>query len=60
MTTDQIIQSRAKFKKGDSIYYEGLSWKVIGFAYKSQEDELVYLVERHNHVQPKMISEKEL
>lgn len=60
MTTDQIIQSRAKFKKGDYIYYEGLSWKVTGFAYKPQEDELIYLVQRPDHIQPKIISEKEL
>ncbi len=60
MTTDQIIQSRAKFREGDLIHFEGLNWRVTGFAYKPQTDELIYLVERHDHVQPKTISEKEL
>ena len=60
MTIDQIIQSRAKFKKGDSVFIEGLTWKIKGFAYAIQDDELIYLLERHDYSQPKLVSEKEL
>jgi hypothetical protein len=60
MTTDQIIKSRARLNKGDSVYFEGQTWKIGSIGYYPQDDELFYLLERHDHSQPKTVLAKEL
>ncbi len=60
MNTDQIIRSRARFKKGDSVYFEGLTWKIFSIGYSPQDDKLFYMLERHDHSQPRQVLAKEL